>query len=73
MIVPPNYVAHKRVYFTQPWTERYGNSLGTIQPFVSAALFLGDVITFPLFDPCLPLWECHSDGYSPYWCPGPPR
>ncbi len=73
LIVPPHYVAYKRVFFAQPWTERYGNSLGFIQPFVSAGIFYGEVIAFPLFDHCLPIYQCHSDGWSPYWCPRPVR
>jgi hypothetical protein len=73
MMVPPHYVCHKRLYFEQPWTERCGNTLGMIQPLVSAGVFYGDVVIFPIkvFYHPLQYFECHSDGCSPFFGPQP--
>jgi hypothetical protein len=75
MVVPPHYVCFKRLFFQQPWTERYGHSLGVVQPMVSASVFFGDVFLFPLkwyADPCW-IFQCSHDGYSPFFNPWPPR
>ncbi len=68
-LVEPNYLCYGRLYFQQTQAERYGRSLGVMQPFVSAGVFYYDVLAFPLramFWPCRP-YECSADGYSPFF------
>ncbi len=45
--VEPTYVCYERLYFEEKNAERYGWELGPLQPFVSAAKFYGDLVSFP--------------------------
>ncbi len=47
MIVPSHYVCHKRLYFEEVNSERYGWELGIFQPIVSTGFFLKDFFLFP--------------------------
>ncbi|MGE3806340.1 MAG: hypothetical protein AB7K24_16855 [Gemmataceae bacterium] len=61
-VIAPNYLCHQRLYFYQPNLERYGWDLGAITPFVSAAKFYFDVITWPYHigtEPCR-RFECSA-------------
>jgi hypothetical protein len=43
----PGYVVHRRLFFEEMNSERYGWELGMAQPFVSAAYFYKDVLLWP--------------------------
>jgi hypothetical protein len=46
-VMAPLYVVHRRLYFEELNSERYGWDLGFIQPFVSAMYFYRDVGLLP--------------------------
>jgi hypothetical protein len=46
-IAEPNYVVHKDLLFEEVNAERYGWEFGPIQPLVSTAYFLKDVLLLP--------------------------
>jgi hypothetical protein len=68
MRVEPNYVCSKRLFFEQPFSERYGQSLGLLQPAISTGVFCVDTATWPLRWLIHPFqcWQCNGDRYSPY-------
>lgn len=69
-LVEPNYVCHGRLFFEEKNAERYGWSLGVLQPFVSVAAFYADVVKLPYqwaVDPC----RCHECNTG-YCLPGDP-
>ena len=43
----PGYVVHRRLFFEEKNSERYGWDLGMAQPFVSAAYFYKDALLWP--------------------------
>jgi len=45
--VEPTYVMHRRLFFEEPNSERYGWDLGFVQPMVSLGAFYKDVLMFP--------------------------
>jgi len=54
-LVEPAYVSHGRLLFEQINSERYGWSMGVVQPAISALHFYADVATLPYHlaqDPC---------------------
>lgn len=67
--VEPSYVVSQRLFFEQPRFERYGHSLGTLQPAVSSGIFFLDTLNWPfrrLAEPCR--WhQVNTDAYSPYF------
>ncbi len=70
MVIEPNYVIYRRLYFQQNNFERYGWDLGPVTSVVSAATFLADFLTLPYHaftDPC----RCMESNAG--WClPGDP-
>jgi hypothetical protein len=70
MMVEPNYVIFRRMYFQQNNFERYGWDLGPVTSLVSATTFLTDFLTWPYqaaTDPCR-FFESNAG-----WClPGDP-
>lgn len=44
----PGYVVHRRLYFEEKNSERYGWNLGIAQPFVSAGYFYKDLLLYPM-------------------------
>jgi hypothetical protein len=70
MVIEPNYVIYRRMFFQQNNFERYGWDLGPVTSVVSAATFLGDFLKLPydvFTDPCR-LMESNAG-----WClPGDP-
>jgi hypothetical protein len=70
MIVEPNYVIYRRLYFQQNNFERYGWDLGPVTSLVCATTFLTDFLSMPyqvLTDPC----RCMESNAG--WClPGDP-
>lgn len=69
MWVEPNYVISKRLLFEQPRFERYGDSLGLLQPAVSIGLFGIDMNLWPARRIVQPLrcYQVNFDDYSPYF------
>lgn len=71
MQVAANYVCAHRLFFEQPRPERYGHSLGIVEPLVDAGVFYFDLATWPVRAAVVPWpcyrFECFSDGYSPYF------
>lgn len=69
-VVEPYFVAHKRLMFEQINYERYGWDLGIVDPPLSAAKFVADVVMLPYHaytDPCR-----HFDTGAGYCLPGDP-
>lgn len=56
----PNYVCYRRLFFEDRNAERYGWSLGPLQPFASAWKFVGDWIISP--------YRFGSQPFSRYEC-----
>ncbi|HET6576084.1 MAG TPA: hypothetical protein VFG68_20955, partial [Fimbriiglobus sp.] len=46
-LLEPDYVVHRRLYFEEKNSERYGWDLGITQPIVSALYFYKDVLLWP--------------------------
>jgi hypothetical protein len=46
-IMEPDYVVHRRLYFEEKNSERYGWDIGITQPIVSALYFYKDVVFWP--------------------------
>jgi hypothetical protein len=70
LMVEPNYVVYRRLYFHQLNFERYGWDLGPITPPLSAVAFLADFLALPYHlgtDPC----RC-IDSNAGYCLPGDP-
>jgi hypothetical protein len=70
MLVAPNYVIYRRLYFQQINFERYGWDLGPITPILSAGTFFLDFALLPYHlgtDPC----RC-IDSNAGYCLPGDP-
>lgn len=67
--VEPNYVLSKRLFFEQPRFERYGESLGVLQPGVSTAVFGMDLVLWPAHRLAQPFrcYQVNTDCYSPYF------
>jgi len=67
--VEPNYVLSKRLFFEQVRFERYGESLGVLQPVVSTGVFGLDVFLWPVRRVAEPFrcYQVNTDGYSPYF------
>jgi hypothetical protein len=69
-VVEPNYLCHKRLFFEEINSERYGWDLGIIQPLVSTGVFFWDVAWLPYHAftrPC-ECYECNAG----YCLPGDP-
>jgi hypothetical protein len=47
MVVEPSYVVHRRLYFEEVNSERFGWEVGPLQPFVSALYFYKDFAFWP--------------------------
>lgn len=45
--IEPSYVVHRRLYFEEVNSERYGWDMGVLQPVVSTLHFYKDVIWYP--------------------------
>jgi hypothetical protein len=70
MVVAPNYVIYRRLYFQQLNFERYGWDLGPITPVLSASVFFYDFVMLPYHwgtDVC----RC-DDNNAGYCLPGDP-
>jgi hypothetical protein len=67
--VEPHYVVSKRLFFEQTRFERYGESVGVLQPLVSTGVFGIDVLLYPArrIAPPFRCYQVNSDGYSPYF------
>ncbi len=61
-VYEPNYVCHRRLFFEDRNAERYGWSLGPLQPIASAWKFVGDWIMAPYRFGSQPLsrYECSA-------------
>jgi hypothetical protein len=46
-VIEPDYVVHRRLYFEEKNSERYGWDIGIAQPFVSALYFYRDTLLWP--------------------------
>lgn len=46
-VLEPGYVVHRRLFFEEKNSDRYGWDLGFAQPFVSAGVFYKDVLFWP--------------------------
>lgn len=46
-LLEPGYVVHRRLYFEEKNSDRYGWELGLAQPLVSAGVFCKDVLLWP--------------------------
>ena len=69
LVVEPNYVVHRKLFFQQLNTERYGWDLGPITPVICAGAFLTDLATVPLHFGARP---CERDASTGYLLPGDP-
>jgi hypothetical protein len=74
----PYYLCHRRLYFEQPNSERYGWELSFLQPFVSAGKFYFDVLFLPYHmatEPCrhyeCSAGQCLPGDPVPYLIPPP--
>ena len=70
IMVEPNYVDYRRLFFEDKSTERYGWDLGAVQPLVSSAKFVGGMAFLPykVFS-----WPCMRFDSSAGLClPGDP-
>lgn len=72
-------LCHRPLYFEEVNLERYGNSLGILQPAVSAADLVGRVLVFPYLLGATPPRECiytlgqgRPGNYMPYYLHRPP-
>jgi hypothetical protein len=63
-------VCYHPLYFEDKNTERYGWSLGAIQPLVSTAKFYFDLLTLPYNIGVMPPWRCECN--AGYCLPGDP-
>lgn len=45
--IEPNYVVHRRLYFEEKNTERFGWDAGALQPAISTLYFYRDVLLWP--------------------------
>jgi hypothetical protein len=66
----PNYVCYCPLYFEDKNSERYGWSLGPIQPVVSGGIFYADLATLPLKLAFFPWY--HDDCSAGQCLPGDP-
>jgi hypothetical protein len=66
----PYLVSYRPLYFEAKNFERYGWSLGPIQPLVSTAKFYVDLLTLPYNVGVLPPWRCECN--AGYCLPGDP-
>lgn len=48
VVLEPGYVVHRRLYFEEKNSERYGWNLGIAQPFISAGYFYKDLLLYPM-------------------------
>lgn len=69
LVVEPNYVVYRKLFFQQLNTERYGWDLGPITPVLCAGKFLTDFATVPLQFGARP---CERDASTGYFLPGDP-
>ena len=46
-LIEPGYLVHRRLFYEEKNSERYGWDLGFIQPLVSTAAFYKDAFLFP--------------------------
>ena len=69
LVVEPNYVVYKKLYFQQLNTERYGWDLGPISPLVCTAKFYADLAFAPMTFGARP---CERDASTGYFLPGDP-
>lgn len=67
--VEPNYVVSRRLFFEQPRFERFGQSLGILQPGVSTGIFGMDLFLWPVRRIAHPFqcYQVNADSYSPYF------
>ena len=67
--VEPSYVVSKRLFFEQRRFERYGESLGILQPAVSSGIFVFDLFLWPARRMAQPFrcYQVNTDCYSPYF------
>jgi hypothetical protein len=66
----PYLVCYRPLYFEAKNIERYGWSLGAIQPLASTARFYFDVLTLPFHMLVFPPWRCECN--AGYCLPGDP-
>lgn len=69
MVVEPSYGISKRLFFEQQCFERYGQSLGVLQPGISAGIFVVDGVLLPFRWAVHPFhcYQINTDCYSPYF------
>lgn len=67
--VEPHFVISKRLFFEQPRFERFGESLGVLQPVVSTGVFGFDILAWPVRRLAHPFqcYQLNTDSYSPYF------
>jgi hypothetical protein len=67
--VEPNYGFSRRLFFEQSRFERYGDSLGILQPAVSSGIFGMDLVLWPARRLAQPFrcYQVNTDCYSPYF------
>lgn len=67
--VEPSYVVSKRLFFEQTRFERYGETLGVLQPAVSTGIFNVDLLLWPVRRLAHPFqcYQVNTDCYSPYF------
>lgn len=46
-VIEPDYVVHRRLYFEEKNSERYGWDLGIVQPVISTLYFYKDTLLWP--------------------------
>ncbi|MFM7149907.1 MAG: hypothetical protein ACKO23_08705 [Gemmataceae bacterium] len=69
MLVEPNYVCYRKLYFQDLNAERYGWDLGFVHPFLATAKFWYDLALFPMHFAHEP---CARDCSVGYCLPGDP-
>lgn len=72
-------LCHRPLYFEEVNLERYGKSLGIVQPAASAAGMCGRVLVLPYLIGAMPPWECvytlgqvRPGSYMPFYLHRPP-
>ena len=68
--VVPYVVCYRPLYFEDKNTERYGRTLGVVQPVVSTGKFYLDILLLPYHLAVLPPWQCECN--TGYCLPGDP-
>jgi hypothetical protein len=67
--VEPHYVVSKTLFFEQQRFERYGHTIGFLQPAASVGVFVFDMLVWPAWRVTHPFrcYQVNTDCYSPYF------